>query len=218
MWPLFFFLFPLVQAQNFTVLHRIHDPLAPVSLPFSERGSLTLTPNPSLVASQNIGSDLLLFAESTLNLHGAFYQVALQREGDEHEGQWSISSVKACHLPQTTSETFIIHLTIDAKPFALDYFISPIPHDGSCPKVEAKYNPDIFRQTSNTTLSLRFPRLPPLPELRKPPPLTPQGELVQPAPEQSFIQKYWVYGLIILAALLLTGGPEEEVPKEGGKR
>jgi hypothetical protein len=39
------------------------------------------------------------------------------------------------------------------------------------------------------------------PELRKPPPLTPQGEPVKPAPEQSFIQKYWIYGLVALGAL-----------------
>jgi len=56
------------------------------------------------------------------------------------------------------------------------------------------------------------------PELRKPPPLTPQGEPVQPVPEQSFIQKYWIYILIALGALVLTGGGEpEEVPKEGGR-
>jgi hypothetical protein len=74
------------------------------------------------------------------------------------------------------------------------------------------------------------------PELRTPPPLTPQGEPVQPVPEQSFIQKYWIYILIALGALgesrsydlyvrfthtlsaVLTGGGEsEEVPKEGGR-
>ena len=37
------------------------------------------------------------------------------------------------------------------------------------------------------------------PELHAPPPLTPQGEVVQPIPEKSFLQKYWMY----IAALLL---------------
>jgi hypothetical protein len=74
------------------------------------------------------------------------------------------------------------------------------------------------------------------PELRKPPSLTPQGEPVQPVPEQSFIQKYWIYILIAVGALrehhpfdldvglltstlsvVLTGGGEEEIPKEGGR-
>ena len=113
----------------------------------------------------------------------------------------------------------IIHQTSDGKPFALDYFISPVPHDSSCPTTKAEYNFNTFRQTSNTTLSLRSPRLPPLydynilffwclllivlnrPELRKPPPLTPQGEPVQPVPEQTFVQKYWIYGLVLIAAL-----------------
>jgi hypothetical protein len=39
------------------------------------------------------------------------------------------------------------------------------------------------------------------PELRKPPPLTLEGEPVKPVPEQSFFQKYWMYGLIAMAAL-----------------
>jgi ER membrane protein complex subunit 10 len=122
-----------------------------------------------------------------------------------------------CHLPKSTSETFIVHQTSDGKPFSLDYFISPIPHDGSCPQTKTGSK---FRQISNTTLSVHSPKLPPLyghlvvqnfpnadfcfmcrPELRKPPPLTPQGEPVQPAPEQSFIQKYWIYGLVALGAL-----------------
>lgn len=37
------------------------------------------------------------------------------------------------------------------------------------------------------------------PELRAPPPFTPQGEVVKPVPEKSFIQKYWMY----IAALVL---------------
>ena len=31
------------------------------------------------------------------------------------------------------------------------------------------------------------------PELRAPPPLTPEGQVVTPEPEKSFIQKYWIY-------------------------
>ena len=37
------------------------------------------------------------------------------------------------------------------------------------------------------------------PQLHAPPPFTPEGEVVQPVPEKSFIQKYWMY----IAALLL---------------
>ena len=31
------------------------------------------------------------------------------------------------------------------------------------------------------------------PELRAPPPLTPEGQVVTPEPEKTFIQKYWIY-------------------------
>lgn len=43
------------------------------------------------------------------------------------------------------------------------------------------------------------------PELRVPPPLTPQGEPVQAVPEKSFIQKYWIYILVALGALRKCG-------------
>lgn len=88
-------LLPLAFAEDFRILHRIHNPLGP-PLPFFERGKLSLTPSgSSLVASDNLGDDLLQLAETARNFKGALYQVALEREGDEHEGQWSVSSVKA---------------------------------------------------------------------------------------------------------------------------
>ena len=40
------------------------------------------------------------------------------------------------------------------------------------------------------------------PELRSPPPLTPEGQVVTPEPEKSFIQKYWIY---ILAFMVVLG-------------
>ena len=42
----------------------------------------------------------------------------------------------------------------------------------------------------------------PRPELRSPPPLTPEGQVVTPEPEKSFIQKYWIY---ILAFMVVLG-------------
>ena len=72
------------------------------------------------------------------------------------------------------------------------------------------------------------------PELRVPPPLTPQGEPVQVVMEKSFIQKYWIYILVALGALcksevtkhgldysdtisVLSGGVEDEEPKQAAK-
>ena len=39
------------------------------------------------------------------------------------------------------------------------------------------------------------------PELRAPPPLTPEGQIVTPEPEKSFLQKYWIYILAVMVVL-----------------
>ena len=39
------------------------------------------------------------------------------------------------------------------------------------------------------------------PDLRPPPPLTPEGKVVTPEPEKSFLQKYWIYILAFMAIL-----------------
>jgi len=39
------------------------------------------------------------------------------------------------------------------------------------------------------------------PELRAPPPLTPEGQVVTPEPEKSFLQKYWIYILAVMVVL-----------------
>jgi hypothetical protein len=46
------------------------------------------------------------------------------------------------------------------------------------------------------------------PTLRPPPPLTPEGTIVEPIPEKSFFEKYWMYllaaGLMIRKSTSLT--------------
>jgi hypothetical protein len=39
------------------------------------------------------------------------------------------------------------------------------------------------------------------PELRSPPPLTPEGQVATPEPEKTFIQKYWMYALAFMLVL-----------------
>lgn len=39
------------------------------------------------------------------------------------------------------------------------------------------------------------------PSLRVPPPVTVEGKPVEPLPEKSFIQKYWIYMVVALFAL-----------------
>lgn len=88
---------PLVLGQEYKLLHRIYHPLNPEPVAFSERATFTLTGAnvAPLVTPENVPNDLEEFAEVAHILDGAFYQLALQREGDEHEGHWAISSVKA---------------------------------------------------------------------------------------------------------------------------
>ncbi|KDR83612.1 hypothetical protein GALMADRAFT_56494, partial [Galerina marginata CBS 339.88] len=127
-----------------------------------------------------------------------------------------------------SSETIVLHLPHgqDAQPFAVDYFVSPIPHDGSCPqsKSKATLTPSASIksfankvQRINSTLLVRPPHIPPLPELRAPPPITPEGEIVKPVPEKTFIQKYWMYIGAVVLIVLVGGGPEDtEQPRRGG--
>jgi len=102
-------------------------------------------------------------------------------------------------------------VTASGKPYALDYFVSPVPYDGSCPE-QSTFT---FGLPKNTTLLIQYPTKPPQPTLKTPPPLTPEGTPVVPVPEKSFIQKYWMYMGAVLIAILMTGGGEPE-EGEGG--
>ncbi|KAK0498595.1 hypothetical protein EDD18DRAFT_1158305 [Armillaria luteobubalina] len=200
-------------AAALDVFHRgVHPDLD--EQPFSLRGQLLLDDDTlAFTQSPSFSSDLYSFAQTLkeLNLDNdrASYQVALDRSAS-----WEISSVKFCYLAQPFAENLILHKSLaDSMPYTLDYFVSPIPKDGSCPKT---FWVDSSRAGPiNTTISLRPRHFPPLPELRTPPPLTPQGEPVQPPEEKSFFQKYWMYIAAVLIALTLSGGAPEE---EGARR
>jgi len=102
----------------------------------------------------------------------------------------------------------------NGEPYAINYFLSPVPPDGGCPfttETEIRVIPPIA--FPNTTVNAQRPRLPPLPELRSPPPLTPEGQVVTPEPEKSFIQKYWIYALAFVVIIAMAPAPPEE---EGG--
>ncbi|KAK0191146.1 hypothetical protein F5146DRAFT_1137940 [Armillaria mellea] len=201
-------------AAALDVFHRgVHPDLD--EQPFSLRGQLLLDDDTlAFTPSPSFSNDLYSFAQTLqdLNLDNdrASYQVALDRSAI-----WEISSVKFCYLAQPFAENLILYksLSDSSTPYAIDYFVSPIPKDGSCPKT---FWVDSSRAGPiNTTISLRPRHFPPLPELRTPPPLTPQGEPVQPPEEKNFFQKYWMYIAAVLIALTLSGGAPEE---EGARR
>ncbi|KAF8517826.1 hypothetical protein JB92DRAFT_2713200 [Gautieria morchelliformis] len=214
--------------------HRIWDPYTPPQ-PFSLRATVQNSQESGLVliAADNV-DQLILDPDHP---EGSLYQVALQRDGDLTENDWDISSVKACHVAGIKSDIVKLHLSSSETVYAIDYFVHPVPRDGSCPKKKPASRTSI--SFTNTTLIIGTAGKAPLPELRAPPQLSPQGEPVQPQPEQSFIQKYWMYiamGLITLGSsqlgsfgaviqslirllTVLTGGaaPDEEQGGQGGQ-
>ena len=187
--------FLAVVSANVNLYHRVFHPSLQ-NLPYAHRASVSFPSdsNPVIVSSPQLYDSLVSFSEmlETLqNTDGALYQLALEHEGDTSNALWDLSSVKIvtlaiiyffinthalfqCHLDKASSETLILHLSNaqDYKPFALDYFVSPIPHDGSCrePHISKKGpTPSISIQSFadkiqhlNSTILLRRPDSPPL--------------------------------------------------------
>ncbi|KAI0832475.1 hypothetical protein BC628DRAFT_1414772 [Trametes gibbosa] len=206
-------------APDLRLTHRILHPSLPAA-PFTDRATVLLTGSgPSadarLVPSETLAHDLLHFTAAVEGLNDALYQVALERPGEPEPSQWPSSFVLACHLPYSTSESFTLHLDQNGTPFSLDYFVGPIPHNGACPKKSpkssaAQSSPAEFRPIANTTVALRSPSFPPLPQLRAPPPVTAEGKPVEAPKEKSFLEKYWMYIAIALVAMIAAPGPAEE--------
>ncbi|KAI5123439.1 hypothetical protein M0805_006144 [Coniferiporia weirii] len=210
---------PLLAAAQDDQLHILHRLLVPdiedQGPPFVLRATVDvstrqLTPAPQFV------SELAQFYRDARDHKDALYQLAIQLApaDDPANGRLDISSVKACHLPLAPADSLTLHLDDGGVPFHVDYYLAGVPPNGACPtnKQLRAVNLDqaAFLPPSNTSVRIRHATHPPLPELRVPPPLTPKGEPVAPAPEKTFLQKYWLYIAAALGLLLLTGGPPEE--------
>ncbi|VDC06126.1 unnamed protein product [Peniophora sp. CBMAI 1063] len=201
----------LVHAQEkYRLLHRLHDPSKP-GASFSRRAEVAFSAGKPLIEDEPSFADVWQnFIQSSEIGPDTLYQVALATSRGHPR---DYSSVKACHLRAGSAENIIFHFSSvkDELPYALDLFVSPIPHDGSCPPTSA---PLVAPQ--NTSYTVAYPRHPPLPELRAPPPVTEQGEPVKPPEEKSFLQKYWIYIAIVMGAMLIMPGPPEEGQGGGG--
>jgi len=208
-------------AQTVQLLHRVYHKDIPLQS-FSQRAaldpvSLQLTP------SSDFRNDIAQLYELAKGHRGALYQLALQRDpGAVSDDDLDIAAVKACHIPFASADILTLHLDDAGAPFHIDYYLDGVPHSGACPS-KKQLNAFISESAqllsaSNTTVRVRRAEHPPLPELRMPPPLSPEGQPVQPPQEKSFVQKYWVYMVIGLVGLLLAGGPAEEegAPAGGG--
>lgn len=208
-------------------LCTLHHRLGHVT-PFSPYATLLIALNGSLSLQP---AHPLHLPSSTLD--SLYYYLALQCD-DQPQSSWHLSSVKAvclsvlfgshsshpfqCHLPRASSQTLVLH-TDNLKPFAVDYFVSPIPQDASCPDMSPQTSLVESIRALNTTLILKLSHSPPLyetflfnpphscrfrPQLRSPLPLTPTGQPVQPLPHKSFLQKYWIYIALFFLALGLS--------------
>ncbi|KAG0709767.1 hypothetical protein DFH29DRAFT_885716 [Suillus ampliporus] len=204
------------ESTEFRLMHRVVHPNLPVT-PWTELGTVAVPPFKSiqptgsyvsLSLGESLLEDLAEFAEVVNpNMQDAMYHVTIERS----ESVGPVSSTKACLLPLSTSANIVIHLSATGEPFAIDYAVSPVPQDGICPQTGA-----VNYHAHNASVVLKSPRMAPLPELRVPPPLTPEGEPVVPVPEKSFVQKYWIYLVVVLGALLISG-PAEDGDAKGGK-
>jgi hypothetical protein len=72
-----------------------------------------------------------------------------------------------CHLSVAKAETVVLHVSPgpDGAAHALDYFLDPIPHDGSCPPAflpgaDLMLADAIFLAPLNTTIGVKTPRTP----------------------------------------------------------
>ncbi|KAK2466311.1 hypothetical protein APHAL10511_001953 [Amanita phalloides] len=214
MFPLLFLLLPLVHAA--AIHHRLFHPKAS-HFDYSLRSHIALDSS-TFSIHDDISSHFLTLREQNLDLDNAFYQVALQRDGDLSDSQWDVASVKLCHLYNATSDTIVLHVK-GKYVHAMDYFVDPAPHNGACPKRKGKKKlrsivpPELTYIKLNTTIITETSRKPPTPELRTPPALTVHGEPVKPIPEKSFLQKYWIYIVPLVILLLASGGPENDQPQ-----
>ncbi|KAL5527414.1 hypothetical protein ACEPAG_6205 [Sanghuangporus baumii] len=213
--------------SQFRVLHRVYGPGVPEQ-PFILRATLDTT-SLQLLPAPEVQDSLAQFYNDVKGNSAALYQIALQtvpagEEFDPVGERLGISAVKACHIPIASAEYLTLHLDRKGLPFHVDYYLGGVPVSGACPSSKQLRTLNLDQYTwlhpSNTTVRIRRGTHPPLPELRTPPPLSPKGQVLQPEPEKTFVQKYWIYMAAGLALLLVAGGspPEEEGGQPAGGR
>jgi len=208
MFPLILILFSFLSPlRAFQLYHRILHPSLP-DQSFFPRGIIQEIDDGTarIEAAPSLQYDLLAFAETSAHVTDALYQLALDPHPGQSDSLWLISTVKACHLINSTNEHIVIHLpSPGGTPFALDYFLDSVPPHGACPSSSSP----TLASPRNATIIFSLPGQPPLPGLRAPPPLTTTGDPVIQVPEKTFIQKYWLYIVIALGALLIAPSGEE---------
>ncbi|KIO22999.1 hypothetical protein M407DRAFT_244958 [Tulasnella calospora MUT 4182] len=258
------------KAGRGSSLHLVHHRLlhlsSDVELPqFEHRGAIDLSPpaqqqqqlaktasssptfQPDSGSSAKIEEWINRWKDDPAYHNGEiFYQVALQRREEDKPETWDVQSVRLCHVPLSTSDSFVLHLTPSAKSVIdrqgrgddgsksesfddrdslvewFSYYVDPVPRDGSCsPATLSKTTKKGKKQPqapplSNSTVEVRDVRYTPKVALRAPVPMTPTGEPIKPPPEKSFLQKYWMYIGAFLLVLAVAAPPEAEGGPDNG--
>ncbi|PVG03500.1 hypothetical protein CPB86DRAFT_662232, partial [Serendipita vermifera] len=195
-------------ALQVNLHHRLFVPKAPSQAPFTYKGSIEIDSIAALYIPAHSGSlDLKSIVSDAAQNNKALYQVALELP-EQDSDSWPFTSVKACHLAQASEERIWVHVSSHGVPHSISYWVAPTPDNGACPVTASV---DSTLQNWNTTVAIKTPTAPLLPQLRVPPPLTPDGKPVEVPEEKTFLQKYWMH---ILGAFLLISfiapAPEEE--------
>lgn len=96
---MFLVLLLLPLAHAISIHHRLFHPKAS-SFEYTPRAQLPLDSAPpfSPSLSEDISQQIRSLQDLSLDLDNALYQVALQRDGDQSDSQWDISSVKLVSL------------------------------------------------------------------------------------------------------------------------
>lgn len=210
-----------IWANTLRVYHRVVFPGQAVAA-FTSRGTIEVSEDATSAplafkpadSAQGELQELRtwLAGASVDHLEAGLYQVALQFSDEQVDPEsWDFQSVRLCHIPGSTTETISLQQAPGSSSgnhvYTFDYYVSPIPRDGSCPKPHSRT--DVGHPLSNTTVALRSLNFPPITTLRAPIQLSEAGEPVKPPVEQSFLQKYWIY-IAGAALVLLVATPADE--------
>ncbi|KAG8946688.1 hypothetical protein FRC04_011466 [Tulasnella sp. 424] len=254
-------LLPGALAATLQVHHRLLHLSSDVELPqFEHRGAIDLSPPGSASSSilttkfqPDSGSSAVIEEwinrwkkDPTYHNGEIFYQVALQRAEEDTPDMWDVQSVRLCHVPFSTSDTFVLHLSPSAKSVIdregesksfddrnlvewFSYYVDPVPRDGSCspatlgPSGSSSSNTNKRKKPqppapllSNSTVEVRDVVFTPKVALRPPLPMSSTGEPIKPPPEKSFLQKYWMYIGAVMLVLAVAAPPESEEGPDNG--
>jgi len=164
----------LVVAANVILHHRVFDPLFPDE-PWRQWAVIPEAELPaaqSALATTRFSDNLDAFigiVQDTEQIQNLYYQVALQTDDLKTPLTYDFSSVRLvsapespfnaahppqCHLAKANAQTLLFHLSKAGQPQSLDFFVSPIPQDGSCPTLKADAILESFK-TVNTTILTR---------------------------------------------------------------